>query len=241
MLTPIEKFPAYIRVAKAIESEIVEGRLNIGDQLPTEQALAQQLGVHRSTVREGMRALENAALLMRGPGKRLVVSAPPPEMIAEVNTRAIRFMHVTFRDLWEVQMTLEPFAARLAAERADDQLIAALAKNVAALEERLEDDVFIMENDVEFHRLVSEATGNPVMDMAGRPTGGLLLSATKDLYVAVPQARVRLLAAHKAIHAAIAAHDPKRSERWMQRHIMDFKRGYEVGGLDMGAPLSASK
>ncbi|MBD1544901.1 FadR/GntR family transcriptional regulator [Roseibium aggregatum] len=237
ILGQIDKDPGYIRVAKAIEAEIVAGRLKVGELLPTEAELSGLLGVNRSTVREGIRALENAALVRRGDGKRLVISAPEPHVITKVNTRAMRMMRVSFLELWEVQMKLEPFAAQLAAEHRTSDQADALQANVAELKANLDDDDFIIRSDVEFHRLISEAGGNPVLSLATAPVGQLLYSATVDLYARVPQARHRLAAAHEAIARAIADGDAHESERWAARHIQDFKRGYEVGGFDMTAPL----
>ena len=56
----IESMPNYRRVTLAIEEQIVSGKMKPGDPFPTEQDLAEQLGVNRSTLREGLRALENA-------------------------------------------------------------------------------------------------------------------------------------------------------------------------------------
>jgi DNA-binding FadR family transcriptional regulator len=53
----------------------------------------------------------------------------------------------------------------------------------------------------------------------------------------VPAARHRLLQAHRAIGAAVLAGDPDEAECWMERHIRDFRRGYEIGGLNMNAPI----
>jgi len=47
--------PAYGRVASAIESKILDRSLRPGDLLPTENDLALQFGVNRSTVREALR------------------------------------------------------------------------------------------------------------------------------------------------------------------------------------------
>ena len=64
--------PNYRRVTLAIEEQILGGRMKLGDPLPTEQDLAEQLGVNRSTLREGLRALENAGLVKRAGGKKLI-------------------------------------------------------------------------------------------------------------------------------------------------------------------------
>ena len=55
--------PAYQLVAEAIEREILAGRIRPGDPLGTEAELVKQFGVNRSTVREGIRLLEQGGLV----------------------------------------------------------------------------------------------------------------------------------------------------------------------------------
>jgi len=63
---PIIRAPAYMKVCEIIEAEIISGKLAEGAMLPTETALCEQLGVTRSTVREGIRLLETSGLVVRG-------------------------------------------------------------------------------------------------------------------------------------------------------------------------------
>lgn len=46
----------------------------------------------------------------------------------------------------------------------------------------------------------------------------------------------RLVAAHEIILDAIERKDARASE-WMAKHIIDFKRGYQLAGLDVNAPV----
>lgn len=236
-LIQIDTDPTYKRVAKAIEQAILSGRLKSGDKLPTETELAAQLGVNRSTVREGIRALENSDLVARVGRKRLVVQVPHASEIARVNTRALGLMSVSFLNLWELQLQVEPFAAYAAAERIEQDILEALIENVAHLEENLADDDYVIESDIEFHQLVAKAASNAALSLITEPIGLLLFSASINLYEAVPQARHRLLGAHKAILAEIKRGDVRAARHWMVRHIEDFKRGYEVAGFDLHAPI----
>lgn len=236
-LIQIDTDPTYKRVAKAIEEAIMSGRLKTGDKLPTEAELATQLGVNRSTVREGIRALENSDLVTRVGGKRLIVQVPQASEIARVNTRALGLMNVSFLDLWELQLQIEPFAASSAAQKIDKYLIESLSENIAHLQENLDDDDMVIESDIEFHRLIAQAADNAALVLISEPIRQLLFSATTRLYDAVPQARHRLLEAHKAIFEEIKRRDSRAAKHWMAKHIEDFRRGYEVAGFDLTAPI----
>jgi GntR family transcriptional repressor for pyruvate dehydrogenase complex len=67
-LHPKEAVPAYRSVARSISERILNGALPVGSALPSESALAQSLGINRSTVREAIRALEESGMLRRRPG-----------------------------------------------------------------------------------------------------------------------------------------------------------------------------
>ena len=70
----IKSRPAYEMVAEAIERKILAGRLKPGDPVGTESGLVGQFGVNRSTVREGIRLLEQSGLVSREPSRRLSVA-----------------------------------------------------------------------------------------------------------------------------------------------------------------------
>jgi GntR family transcriptional repressor for pyruvate dehydrogenase complex len=237
-LPSLDTAPGYKRVAGLIEREIVAGRIKPGDLLPTEGDLASQLGVHRSTVREGIRSLENSGLIRRVGGKRLMVSVPDATVVAGYNTRVMALRKISFYELWEVQMQLEPFCADLAASRVTDEMAAALMNSVSELEENIEEDRAVIQHDIEFHQMIARAAGNAALELSVDPIGSLLFSATLDLYRKVPPARHRLLTAHKAIAEAIQARDRETAREWMAKHIRDFRRGYLVAGLSLDEPIT---
>lgn len=237
-LPQLDTAPGYKRVADLIEKEIVLGRVKPGDLLPTEADLSAQLGVHRSTVREGIRSLEHSGLIRRVGGKRLMVSVPDPSAVAWYNSRVMGMRKVSFFELWEVQMELEPYCADLAASRITDEVAEELLASVAKLEQNLDDDQEVITHDIEFHRIVARATGNTALELSVDPIGVLLFPATLDLYQKVPPARHRLLKAHQEIAKAICARDRETAREWMAKHIRDFRRGYLVAGISLDAPIT---
>ncbi|MEM6745381.1 MAG: GntR family transcriptional regulator [Pseudomonadota bacterium] len=72
--------PRYQQVADAIKAKIDSGEHPVGDALPTEQALCEDYGVSRYTVREALRRLAALGLVRRRQGSGTeVVSRRPPE------------------------------------------------------------------------------------------------------------------------------------------------------------------
>jgi len=65
----IEKISITDQVVKRIEELIRSGEFAVGDKLPTEMELREQLGVGRSTIREAFRVLQAIGLIELRPGR----------------------------------------------------------------------------------------------------------------------------------------------------------------------------
>jgi GntR family transcriptional regulator len=68
--------PLYSRVETALASEIADGDLEVGDQLPTEDSLISRFGVSRITVRRAIQNLVSRGLVEIHRGKGTFVAAP---------------------------------------------------------------------------------------------------------------------------------------------------------------------
>lgn len=234
----IRRVPAYRRLAEAITESILDGHMRPGDQLPTEADLCERFGVNRSTVREGTRVLEEAGLIRRETAKRLVVSRPSREDIGNQLERALVLHEVTFAELMEAMVTVEPAMARLAAGRdRPAALVRELEANVAATERALRAGESVVELDIAFHGIIATLAGNRALMLAREPMSRLFYSAFGVVMAHVPEAGRRLMAAHRAILEAVRTHLASDAHAWMQKHVRDFKRGYELTGLDPADPV----
>lgn len=151
--------PLVEQAAEHLREQIVSGQWPVGTKLPGETALAAQLGVGRSTVREAVRALAGAGLVKSRQGAGVfVISAEPDE---DFGTRLRR---AAVADVYEVRAAVEVQAARLAARRrtpADvEALDAALAARRAAAGRGA--GAFVAA-DVALHAAVVAAAHNPVL------------------------------------------------------------------------------
>lgn len=236
--TKLDIQPAYKLVSRAIEQQILDGRLLPGDRLPSEPDLAVQFGINRATVREGIRQLEQEGFLQRAAGRRLFVSLPAYADLAPRASRALALQKVSFGELWDVAIVLEPLTVRLAAEAADDGAIAALESNVVATEAALANGRPITQLDVDFHSLMARISGNRVLELSREAVGLLFYPTLEALLPHLPQAAPRNAAAHRRMYEAIRDRDAVGAGDWMRKHLIDFRRGYEMAGLDMAAPVA---
>ena len=229
--------PAYKAVSAAIERAIVDGALPPGSALPTEQVLSERFGVHRSTVREAIRQVEQEGLLQRREGRRLFVCLPGVHDLAPRASRLLLLHQVTFQELWDVAVVLEPLAARLAASQAVDDDLALLDANlVASRREKSVDKLVAL--DMEFHALVGRASHNRALMLAREPVGLLYDPTLRDLFKRLPQSSGRNLEAHGHTLDALHRHDADAAVEWTCKHMVDFQRGFAMAGLDMSKPIA---
>ena len=224
--------PAYRKVAAALLQRILDRSLREGDRLPAELELARQFGVNRSTVREALRELQSNGLLARHRGSKcLAVTRPAPGLVAAGVSRALALHDVTFLDVWESLMVLEPPIAESAARRRTPENLRRIR---AAAEVYATDNAeagTAVQHVAEFFRRVGEATHNRVLMLAQDPLLQLLEPSLQAMIDRVPQARARIVTAQRRISEALSRGDADDAHTWMARHIRDFRRGYELAGI----------
>ena len=233
----IDSTPAYRQVADAIERDIVSGRLRAGDALGTEAALVKQFGVNRSTVREGIRLLEQGGLVRRDSSRRLWIGLPHYERLASRTSRALVLHQVTFRELYEAALPLQIATIEAAIERATPELVEQLEDNIGRMEGVLRDPAQVAALDSEFHSLIGKASGNRVLQLAREPSEMLVLPTTELVLRHVKEGATRMVHAHRMYVDALRRRDKEAGRLWARRHLNDWRKGFERAGRDLDAPI----
>jgi len=229
LFVPLDDHPAYRQIANLIEQRIVARSLRTGDSLPSETDLARQFGVNRSTIREAIRELEIHGLLGRGRGeKRLRVTRPEHGSVSSGVSRALALHDVTFMELWEAMMAIEPAAAQYAATRRTAAQLQGIMRANVRFNREIADTAAAVSAVVDFFTAVATASGNQVLALSQAPLNLLLVPALSRIIDRVPQARARIQAAQVKIIDAIKLKKSEQARNWMEKHIRDFKRGYEL-------------
>ena len=136
--------PLRDRVADELRRQIINGEYEAGHRL-TEERLAEDFGVSRNPVREAIRVLEAEGFLIVQPRRSALVASV-----------AVRDME----DLFEVRLSLEMLAARLAAQRADGD--DTLERLIAEAREASDEAVLATLN-TRFHATVCALSGNTLL------------------------------------------------------------------------------
>ncbi len=194
------------QVKELLLERILTGRVKPGERL-VETRIAQELGTSQAPVREALRDLELLRLVESEPFRGARVRAITPEEIAEV---------------YPVRAALEEVAARETATHLDAGTDARLAAEVEAMRAAAAagDDHSQVEHDVEFHRLIVEASGNrtllEVWTSLRLEARTLITLLTTDLD------RAELAESHQAILEALRGGDPAVAGRAVRDHVEGF-------------------
>lgn len=234
---PVRVKRAYEQLAEQLRDRIHSGTLQEGDRFPSEQVIAREAGVSRSTVREALRTLQEAGLIERMSPKVMVVSGHRDESAHRELEAVMRRRNVTFGHLHEALLVIDPELTRLATERADSADIRALRQNLDAQQRCLDDFAEWSRLDDELHTTIAEMSGNPALIVARTPISQLLLPVLYR-FMQSTTLTVAALRYHHRILAEIEARDPGLAAAVMRRHVNDFRVAWEKAGLDLDLPIT---
>jgi DNA-binding FadR family transcriptional regulator len=144
-------------IAARLRRAILDGRYADGERLPAERNLAQHFEASRSTVREALRRLEEAHLVIRRIGSGTFVSHRPTleqDDIAEVTSPV---------ELIDVRLAVEPQMARLVVVNATQRDLERMGEALSRVEACDGDRELFSRADEQFHLALAECTRNPLM------------------------------------------------------------------------------
>jgi DNA-binding FadR family transcriptional regulator len=164
-LKPPARGNLHQRIAQDLGERITAGNPVPGKVLPTEAALCASLAVSRSALREGFRLLAGKGLIA---SKRKVGTVVRPRTEWNMFDADVLAWHLAaaptdsfVTDLFELRRIIEPWAAALAAQRAEAPTIARIGlayEDMVRFQGQKADD--LLEADLRFHETILEATGN---------------------------------------------------------------------------------
>ncbi len=208
----------YEEIARDLTEAIVQGRYAPGDFLPTEQMLVKQYGASRNLIREALKVLSARGLVevLHGKGTRVL-----PRHRWQLLDQLIHLLRENLpivQNLLEVRRILEVEIAGLAAQRATAAQLRALGETIERMQAASDRPAECIEHDMQFHRLLAEATGNALLPMVLEPIGELLRAARLTT-IRNPGIIARSIAGHREILTQVEQRDAAAARQAMQRHL----------------------
>lgn len=219
-------------VFDGLVSSIKSGAYDENERLPTEQDLALEFQVSRPTIREALQRLRDQGLIysrrgagsfVRNAGLRQPLGFGQVESISDLS------------HCYEFRITLEPEAAAAAAERHDDEGLAAIRNALDLMRDATDRERHREDADYAFHTAIAHAGKNPYF--------GTAMEALKD-HIAVgmrfhgqslrsaPHGLLTVYHEHKSIYEAIRGRDSALASDLMRRHLVDSRDRLFVGRRD---------
>ncbi|MHC1682391.1 MAG: FadR/GntR family transcriptional regulator [Clostridiaceae bacterium] len=141
----------------------IDNKFSVGDKLPNENELSQQLKVSRTTLREAIRILvaHNVLEIKRGKGTFVVNNQSFNENLGLEELSTVK---MNVKDLYEMRLIFEPQTAYYAAKRATDKEIERILYYGRLEEEKILNGEDRTEVERAFHKSIAKATHNEFMN-----------------------------------------------------------------------------
>ncbi len=224
------------RVLAQIEDKLRTGEWSLGERLPGERALAEQMGVSRPSVREAVRVLEAMGIVRTAVGSGPDAGATVVDRPAAGLGAAVR-LHVAsgtlpVSDVVATRAALETWAVGQAAARFDVETDLTEAQRL--LDEMTAPGLTAAEFvalDQQFHLTLVQLAGNQLVEaiLGGLRTAiGHYVTAGVERIESWDALCATLCREHQGILAAVVEGDAVGAERLAHDHIWGF---YEQTGL----------
>jgi DNA-binding GntR family transcriptional regulator len=206
-IRPLSAPTRSVAVAAELKRLILSGEIAAGTHL-RQNEVAKQFAVSTAPVREAFTSLAREGLVRQEANRGVIVFIPSTENLVQN---------------YVIRLALEPLAARIAAEKADDADIQALENLLGEMRIAIVKDVarYGAELNPRFHATLNSAARNPrladminqLRDASTAYTQVLALRKQPKRYLDSAQRE------HEEIVAAIKTHDPERAAEAMTRHL----------------------
>jgi GntR family galactonate operon transcriptional repressor len=210
--------------------DIINGRLQPGDLLPSEDVLLARYGVSRTVLREALNVLSGKGLLDARPKRGTMVrprsdwSQLDPVVLGWRRAKQHRTLERSLDQLMEVRRIIEPAAAALAAQQRTAKDLARIDAAYLAMEQAGGAVLAFVDADVAFHIACLEAAHNDFLLPVAHAIRTELMSSMRVTNRDPEENRRVSLPLHRAIRDAIAAREPDAARLAMQRHLDDTER-----------------
>ena len=203
-------------VANQIVEKIRKEAFEPGTRLPSEFELAEEFGVSRGTVREAVKLLVSKDVLEIRPAKGTFVREHPGMSEDPLGLAFMQDHEKMIRDLLDLRILLECYAAKNAAVNAVPEQIARMKELADLIDEAEDDNERCTVYDIELHKCIAESSGNSAISTV-LPVSRSNMEQFNSLDFERQWDDVN--AGHRAIIAAIEMHNPMLAEAETIKHL----------------------
>lgn len=219
---PVKTKKIYEEIIAQIKQLIIDGHLQPGDKLLSERELAEKLKVSRASVREAFSAMMMMGLITIKPGEGSFIRQVSYEGLIEPLSFLLQVEIDDIMQLLEVRKIMETETASLAAQRADQDDVAALYAALQTMQRDMNSGDIGDAADAAFHFAVAKAAHNPILNRVMSALSDVMVTTFKTsrqrLYLVEDMPQF-LYEAHREICEAIAAGNARLAQKRMHEHL----------------------
>jgi len=220
LLTPVPMRSASgEQIAERFVTAIALGEFESGQRLPTERELAVMLEVSRTTVREAIQRLQASGYVRtrRGRGGGTFVAADMGPDSDEMIRRTLVPAWQDLTELLEFRQLIEQLIARTAAERRDDQDVAAIREAIDSYAKATTRDASRMADHALHQAIAAAAHNRHLVELSARIRREVSLGFDAEPYS--PEVRHRAIRQHPALAEAVIAGSPDLAAQAAAEHF----------------------
>ncbi|BBD08839.1 FadR/GntR family transcriptional regulator [Desulfovibrio ferrophilus] len=214
---------AFAKAVERIRHLVRSGEILPGGRLPPERQLADEFGLSRSSVREAIRALAEQGILESRRGAGTFLAPASGATLLKRLAVAAQGQNARVSQVFEFRRMLEPQMVRKAVVNVTDEQLEQMRGAVRRQELDIETGGTGRRQDRQFHRLVAEATGNPLAVEAVRSLASLFDVPRAKQFDSPVRDRASL-ESHKRVLNAIEARDQDLAAKEMARHLSELEQ-----------------
>lgn len=203
------------QVLTFLKTGIANQRWKVGEKLPTEKALCEELGVSRSSVRSALQQLTSLGMVKTIQGSGTYVCSHESAMPLNAIAPTILLNQTDLLSILEFRRIVEVSTVELAAQRATTEEVNAMFR-VAEQMANATVPADIVKYDIDFHSMIAEATRNFAIIK--------VFEIVRESYLSLLENNVAFLGTHGAkqhvvITTAIAMRSPEQAKQAMTEHL----------------------
>ncbi|WP_108946035.1 FadR/GntR family transcriptional regulator [Shewanella halifaxensis] len=220
---PVKQIKASDEVFNQLKSAIFNGQYLSGEKLPSERELIESFHVSRTVVRESIKALEASGLveIKQGATGGAFIKALTFERLTSA-TKDLFFMNqMSFSEICEARLNIEPMVARLAAKNCTEEWAARLREACLRENDSTEyPETILLKSKV--HYLIAEMCDNRYL--AAIVKSMVQLVGTISHEFKPDSDEIHPAGLHNMIVEAIITGDADKAEREMYLHLTNFSK-----------------
>lgn len=204
-----------------IKEMVYDGRLKVGDKLPSELELANKIGVSRASIREALKALKEMGLIDSKVGGGSFISNNFTDSLSGPLSLMVALNNTDMKSIFEFRKVIEIGAVSSAANNYTEQELQEL-KQILENMKLVSEEQILGKLDREFHEKIVDMSKNIFFKINMKAIVDIL---DRFLYVSAMKSKKEdILKIHTEIYEALKLKDEKLAKKILERHLEEVEK-----------------